>query len=524
MGRASIMEHLGDGRYTIELDFGSQRLQYQLQLFADANTQIDTKLATEETKRSNLYAELVPIDAAVTAAVNAYVAQVNAEPNNAQTQLDALTRAKETQARKEAEIAAVQRAIDVLNFDKQKNLQQIALYDQARQTLTKNAWCTDYTTDATGEVATIDIPGDPNLTLICPGGRSPTNADGEFLSRASMTGAQAFYNAAIFPGWQKFKPTYRAGTITGLNFANNTANVSLYPTTSMAQDLNVNQTETLSNVPVEYMDNNAEAFEIDDACVVQFVNQDWEQPKVIGFLENPVDAGKEPFLLLWQKYPNRATANWLSKQNATYYALGFNKNNPSSWYLGDKTRILTNTFKVNDPDWYFYYPTPDPSILYQINDETGQNSEIYFLFVWSEDQNVIDAAKDIVENGLKHYYDAESRFYIQIISLDKNLFPKPKVNSTTKINFLPSAFNNRPEEFVNAYPYFEYKLTWGFVDETYNANPPIEEDGFRVKTIIGVNEDYYYFNLGKTDFNNFDVDLVWGPFNQFSFETLYFTT
>lgn len=297
MGRANILANLGDGRYTIELDFGSQRLQAQLQLFADANTQIDTKLSVEQGKKSSLLAELVSIDAAVTAAVNAYVAQVNADPNNAQAELDALTRAKETQARKEAEIAAVQRTIDVLNFDKQKNLQQIALYNQARQTLVKDAWCADYTTTATGEVATIDIPGDPNLTLICPGGRAPTSADGEFLSRASMTGAQAYFNAAIFPGWQKFKPTYRSGTITAIRI-NNFADVILDAAESSAQGLNVNQTNALLNIPVSYMGCDAfDAFEPGDKVIVEFIGQNWLDARVIGFLEEPVDCAKAMELL-----------------------------------------------------------------------------------------------------------------------------------------------------------------------------------------------------------------------------------
>lgn len=44
----------------------------------------------------------------------------------------------------------------------------------------------------------------------------------------------------------------------------------------------------LSNVPIEYMDGeNSSAFVVDDSVVVQFVGQNWNNPKVIGFEMNP---------------------------------------------------------------------------------------------------------------------------------------------------------------------------------------------------------------------------------------------
>jgi hypothetical protein len=156
-----------------------------------------------------------------------------------------------------------------------------------------DAWCVDYTENATGNVATIEIPGEPSRPInIAAGGRAPSLTDGKLRSRSFMTGPQAYFNAAILPGWQKFKPTYRRGTITSINTENNTANLTLYDDRSTAANFSgvglvINQTNTLSNVPIVYLDCNAFAFKVGDDCVIEFQGQNWNNPKLIGFVNNP---------------------------------------------------------------------------------------------------------------------------------------------------------------------------------------------------------------------------------------------
>lgn len=43
----------------------------------------------------------------------------------------------------------------------------------------------------------------------------------------------------------------------------------------------------LTDVPIEYMDCNSDAFADGDEVIVEFTGQDWEQPKIIGFEESP---------------------------------------------------------------------------------------------------------------------------------------------------------------------------------------------------------------------------------------------
>lgn len=120
-----------------------------------------------------------------------------------------------------------------------------------------------------------------------PSSDNPVYGDGKMLKTHLMSPAQAFFNAAIFPGWQKYLPTYRWGTITSLDKISDTATVALAEAKSQAQSLNVNQASTLANIPVVYMTCNAEAFEIGDNVIVEFETQDWGNPRVIGFLDNP---------------------------------------------------------------------------------------------------------------------------------------------------------------------------------------------------------------------------------------------
>jgi hypothetical protein len=153
----------------------------------------------------------------------------------------------------------------------------------------RGAWCVDFTEDAPAGsyVATLEIPGESALILVAPGARPWTQQDGILTAREIMSPEQAFLNAAILPGWQKFKPTYRWGTIASMDAEAETCTVTLASAVSSAQSLAVNQTTTLRDVPIEYMECGASVFEVGDRVVVQFIGQNWATPKVVGFLDNP---------------------------------------------------------------------------------------------------------------------------------------------------------------------------------------------------------------------------------------------
>ncbi len=84
-------------------------------------------------------------------------------------------------------------------------------------------------------------------------------------------------------------PTYRYGTITWIS--GDDCNVTLEAATSSQQAIDVNQGTNLSNVPIEYMTCNGAAFAVDDVVLIEFINQDFTTPKVIGFKSNPQPCG-----------------------------------------------------------------------------------------------------------------------------------------------------------------------------------------------------------------------------------------
>ena len=157
------------------------------------------------------------------------------------------------------------------------------------------AWCADLTEDLTGQVGTAEIPDERGTVQVLPGygGGAAYSAsrDGRLQPSASGTPAGVFWNWALLPGWQKWRPGYRHGTITAIDYDADTCDVTLEYAFSSAQALGVNQTDTLSGVPIDYMDCNANAFEVGDSVLIQFENRDWNSPKVIGFKTDPKPCG-----------------------------------------------------------------------------------------------------------------------------------------------------------------------------------------------------------------------------------------
>jgi hypothetical protein len=111
--------------------------------------------------------------------------------------------------------------------------------------------------------------------------------DGQLTQTIGMSAAAVFYNLAMLPGWQKWKPTYRYATIESVDYASNTANISLHAATSTQQGLDINAHSDYTDVAVEYMNCNAAAFEVGDDVLVKFVAQDKDAPIIIGFKNNP---------------------------------------------------------------------------------------------------------------------------------------------------------------------------------------------------------------------------------------------
>jgi len=288
MGRGTITGGGTDGLYTIAIDFGKATRDARVAKMDERISVLNIEIAAAE-------ASVAAAESAASAALSALSAAINAMadaleeggPEAAALATVAVKRAEEEVAKATSAELAARAPRD------QRIFERTSLVDRKRALLaakvedTRQAWCVDLTEDATGEVATIEIPGEDQAILIAAGGRAPEDGDGALMARELMTPEQVFWNAAVLPGWQKWKPSYRKATITAIDEEAGTVDVDLDPATSSAKRLNVNQAEALAGVEVVYMDCNADAFDVDDRVVVEFDGMTWDSPKVIGFVENP---------------------------------------------------------------------------------------------------------------------------------------------------------------------------------------------------------------------------------------------
>lgn len=332
MGKATIASGGPEGNYTITLDYGQATRDAVLAKIAVQINKNALDIIDAEIKYGVSTADETALKAAVETAINNYVTatQQLAAAYEAVTAASAFAQAvaasalstPEELAAAQAALAAAQAAYKTKQDDVKRLLQafvdaskkrneatlktapgrlalELAEAEKTRltklqaywQTLaleeTRQAWCADYTEDATGLVATIEIPGENTLTLIAPAAPAPTVDDGLLTAREVQTPEQAFFNAAILPGWQKYKPTYRRGTITAIDTELDKASVTLDDDKSSAQGLGINQTTQLTGLDVVYMICHASAFEVGDRCVVKFTGQNWNTAKVVGFAGQP---------------------------------------------------------------------------------------------------------------------------------------------------------------------------------------------------------------------------------------------
>jgi len=332
MGQATIISGGTSGSYVVEFDYGKTIKDATVASLVAILEALETRITAAQSEFDAQVAIEDAVKVTVQEKINAYIAATQALSSALETQAQALedfesvasSQASTDQQKAQSQAAlisantaveeaqkAIQPALDEYTKEAKKLAEErkksgkleLALLplkgEKAARTKDQNywtgintqeikqAWCVDLTENASGTVGVLEIPGEGNIVLIKAGGAAPTLSDGRLRAREVQSPEQVYFNAAILPGWQKFKPTYRRGVITALDLDADLASVTLTDDRSSAQGLGINLVTSLDAVPVEYMACNAKAFDMGDACVVQFINQDWAQPKVIGFVSNP---------------------------------------------------------------------------------------------------------------------------------------------------------------------------------------------------------------------------------------------
>jgi hypothetical protein len=275
MGKAQILSGGTDGLYNV-------RILKETAKAALRKTALETRLtallAIITTKELEFYAALAEFEAKralLTNAISAY--------NAGSITIEALKAAQAAMLTAYNAHLEKQKAYNRLVLEETSLRKQLSMIEPLFENEDRvGVWCADLTETLTGEVGSIEVNGEDSEIIIMPEGDPGL---GQIQEAAAGTPAGTFYNWAVRPGWQKFKPTYRTGAITWLS--GDLCNVTLDAAASSDQNLNINQDETLINVPIEYMTCNGSAFEVGDEVVVEFEGQNWDSPKVIGFRANP---------------------------------------------------------------------------------------------------------------------------------------------------------------------------------------------------------------------------------------------
>jgi len=183
---------------------------------------------------------------------------------------------------------------------------------------TMSLWCADYTLDLAGQVGIADVPGEMNAMQIRQGytGRAVYNSARDGILQHAKAGsiANTWIQACVMPAVRKWKPQYRHGTITAINYDNDTCSIKLAEATSqyLTTVFDINQTYELHNIPIEYMECNSAVFVLGDKVLIEY--PDRKTPKVVGFFEYPrkCEAVTPPLFLLFGNSEKKVTITYTS--------------------------------------------------------------------------------------------------------------------------------------------------------------------------------------------------------------------
>lgn len=221
MGQAKItgVENASIGKYTIELIKHPGRSTARSPAIAkellDLTPQIVTQTETVATAMTALDAAMNNLDTAISQ-------MQPGEPS------DGVVLATKNVVTCQEAYRQAKRGLNDLNFKHDRLVAEQDMLTVAMAIESRVVWCADKTTTLTVNktVGTIEINGEELQILLKPGG-AIAGALGLLQSVGVSSPEATFWNWSLMPGWQKWKPTYRIGTIINVDYDNNTCDVAL---------------------------------------------------------------------------------------------------------------------------------------------------------------------------------------------------------------------------------------------------------------------------------------------------------
>jgi len=291
MSKGEIVSHKGDGLYSVKLKYAVDRVKAELE---KTNVRIaGLAIAVPDQKLLVIQAEEVVSDLA-----RAIDLLIPAYRNNREGNADQMMDLQTKLMTQRGTVARLIYARDLLIAENLGLLKRRGVLANIPEDKLIDAWCADYSDALAGDVGLVDINDEGRQGVVIQPGYvdqavySPTR-DGVLMPREAQTGQQVYFNAAIMPGVQKWRPRYRVGIIS--NIVNDTCVITLPEALSSEQDLNINKFNLYSEVPIQYMDCNGDAFDDGDRVLVRFTQSG---PLVIGFEQEPRPCGIFDFIFL----------------------------------------------------------------------------------------------------------------------------------------------------------------------------------------------------------------------------------
>lgn len=272
MGKGIIKSDKGDGLYTLEIVLDRGDLDQRMAALEEQVAEFDDRIADKDDVLSGLRDDFLQAEDA------------------------------EKRIEVKSDISAVQNLILKLKAQRLSASKSLEfLKNNTPDNDIADAWCADLTDGLSGEVGTAEVPGKRGVVQILPGYEDGAayNADRDGILQPAIAANPftLYFNLCLFPAWRKWLPTFRHGEIIDLDGSADTCDVQLDPVVGV-QSINCNQSETLTGIPIIYMDCNSSAFDIGDRVLVEFSGQKWSGAQVIGFETDPQPCEIPEFLFI----------------------------------------------------------------------------------------------------------------------------------------------------------------------------------------------------------------------------------
>ena len=273
MGKARILSHLGHGLYSVRVLLDTVRIDLRRSQINAEVAALDHDIVTLAARRAAAAGDAILAESALNSAITAgadatYVTAAEEVWRKAQA---ASYEAESTYAYAVARQAS-------LNLE----LAGLASVPEYRDT---QAWCADWTGDLTGDVGTIEVgnhDGDVPMQIrpgYNGGATHSTQRDGQMQPLRAGVPEAVFYNAAILPGIERWRPLYAHGRIVRKNDETGLCVVEYTD--------GPRKGEWAEGVAVSYMTCNSLPFVVGDDVVVQFDGRNIDKPVIIGFQAEP---------------------------------------------------------------------------------------------------------------------------------------------------------------------------------------------------------------------------------------------